>query len=273
MIRLVSNADQKLHQLIYEKSARAYYLSVCEHYAKNHITCFTSDMQILITKLGIMISEISTTKQSICYCHTSLRFLCDTVLDNPALKNTFEDIGINQKGNEAKHRIAKQTNIDMQRCVTAYNNLVNRISDKYGLKSLKAMVVRKATTGNSASGTAYPQRQSGAGKSSSVKSYRQAMSELDKALEKCHSFLDGYVRERIRTLSAMERIRWAISPEKTVQTFIDDAYETVGMNNFIREANYLLQYIHEFYHQDLSAYAEKKDTENRILVQWKYTED
>jgi hypothetical protein len=68
------------------------------------------------------------------------------VLDNPGLATTFNDIGLNKKGNQGKHDIAKNVNIDMLRCVTTYNNLVNRIADKYGLRSLKYMVVRKSSS-------------------------------------------------------------------------------------------------------------------------------
>jgi hypothetical protein len=143
MIKLIPDADAKIKKLIFENSVRAYYFSTCEHYAKGYVNTFITNMQILITKLGIMVSKISN-GPNIAYCHTSINYLCSTVLDNPALIKTFDDIGLNDKGNHNKHTIAQNVNIDMLRCVTTYNNLVTRIADKYGLRSLEHMIVRKA---------------------------------------------------------------------------------------------------------------------------------
>lgn len=144
MIRLIPGADAKIKQLVYENSVRAYYLSACERYAKGYVNAFITDMQILTTKLGIMVASVAAgPKTNISYCAQSISYLCSTVLDNPNLISTFNDIGLNDKGNHGKHDIARNVNIDMQRCVTAYNNLVNRIADKYGLRSLELMIVRK----------------------------------------------------------------------------------------------------------------------------------
>lgn len=143
MIRLVDNADAKIKELVFENSVRSFYYCACEHYANGYVNPFIDDMQKLVTKLGIMVSRVSN-GPSINYCYTAIHYLCGTVLDNPDLAKTFNDIGLNEKGNQGKHTIAKNVNIDMLRCVTTYNNLVNRIADKYGLRSLKYMVVRKS---------------------------------------------------------------------------------------------------------------------------------
>ena len=145
MIRLVDNADAKIKELVFENSVRSFYYCACEHYANGYVNPFIDDMQKLVTKLGIMVSRVSN-GPSINYCYTAIHYLCGTVLDNPDLAKTFNDIGLNEKGNQGKHTIAKNVNIDMLRCVTTYNNLVNRIADKYGLRSLKYMVVRKSSS-------------------------------------------------------------------------------------------------------------------------------
>lgn len=148
MIRLVDNADAKIKALIFENSVRSFYYCACEHYAKGYVNPFIDDMQKLVTKLGIMVSKVSNGPR-ISYCYTAINYLCGTVLDNPDLAKTFNDIGLNEKGNQGKHAIAKNVNIDMLRCVTTYNNLVNRIADTYGLRSLSSMIVRKATSNKS----------------------------------------------------------------------------------------------------------------------------
>lgn len=142
MIRLKKDAAQTINRLVYSTSIRANYLSVCERYANGYVQMFITDLQMLITKLGIMISEVDLSGINISYCAQSIIYLCKTVLDNPSLVKTFDDIGINSKGNAGKHGIITN-NIDMDRAVTTYNNLVNSIAKKYNLPSLANMVVRK----------------------------------------------------------------------------------------------------------------------------------
>lgn len=148
MIRIISNADALTKKWIFEDSFIAYYYSVCESFAKGYVNKFITDMQILITKVGIIVGKVSIPVVKIAYCRQSIRFLCDNVLDNPDLIKTFNEIELNDKGNKNKHAIGKNVNIDMSRCVNAYNNLINRIADKYGLRSLEKLIVRKAVSDN-----------------------------------------------------------------------------------------------------------------------------
>ena len=144
MITLVPNADSIIKRLFYENSVIAYYHSACERYTNGYVNTFITDMQTLVTKLGVMMSAIAEPpKTKVSYCEQSIRYLCCEVLDNPRLVEKFDEIGLNEKGNKNKHSIAKNVNIDMLKCVTAYNNLVMRISDKYGLKSIENMIVKK----------------------------------------------------------------------------------------------------------------------------------
>ena len=107
MIRLIPGADAKIKQLVFENSVRAYYLSACERYAKGYVNAFITDMQILTTKLGIMVASVASgPKTNISYCAQSINYLCSTVLDNPNLIQTFNEIGLNDKGNHGKHDIA-----------------------------------------------------------------------------------------------------------------------------------------------------------------------
>ena len=145
MIRLIPDADRQIKKNVFEKSVRAYYYSVCEHYSRGHVNAFISDMQILITKLGIMVASVSQgAKTRISYCAGSIKYLCETVLESPQMSATFKSIGLNAKGNKQKHDIATDVNIDMTRCVAAYNSLITGIANKYGLRSLENMIVRKS---------------------------------------------------------------------------------------------------------------------------------
>ena len=59
MIKLKSNSNQLIKKYIYDDGVRAYYYSVCERYANGYVQTFITDMQTLITKLGVMMSKIS----------------------------------------------------------------------------------------------------------------------------------------------------------------------------------------------------------------------
>ena len=151
MITLIPNADKEIGKLAYSDGVRAYYYSVCERYAKGYVQTFITDMQNLITKLGILISTVSTRQKNISYCAQSIEYLCNTVLDKPNLEKSFNELGLNTKGNIGKHKIVTNT-MNLDKCVVVYNSLVDLISTTYNLPTLKkAMIVRKiASTEQSA---------------------------------------------------------------------------------------------------------------------------
>lgn len=142
MIQLIPNADQKLKELMYGKGVRAFYNATCESYTKDYSQLFATNMQTLITKLAIIVTKVSTKPVRISYCRTAIPYLCKNVLDNPSLNDKFEELAINDNGNDGKHS-ADTVVVDMDRCVTTYNNIVNSIASKYNLFSLRDMVVKK----------------------------------------------------------------------------------------------------------------------------------
>ena len=144
MIKLIPNADAKVKNQVLSKSTQDHYMSACESYAIDRLSTFISEMQILVTRLGNIVASVDANRSvSASYYKQSLQYLCVTVLDKPDFMNTFEDINLNIKGNQEKHFNPKEANIDMLRCVGAFNNLVNRTAEIYGLRSLKCLVVRK----------------------------------------------------------------------------------------------------------------------------------
>lgn len=144
MIRLIPGADIAVRKLSCEDSVREFHRNVCESYAREDTNTFINNMQILLTKIGIMIANVELGGENdISYCSQSIRYLCGAVLDDRSLARTFYDIGLNDKGNEGKHKIAKNVSIDMLRCVSAYNTLIVKIVKRYGLISLENMIVRK----------------------------------------------------------------------------------------------------------------------------------
>ena len=144
MIKLIQNADAKVKSQVLSKSTQDHYVTVCEHYALGRLSSFISEMQLLVTRLGNVVASVDVNRSSkgSC-CMESIHYLCVNVLDNPKQMKTFQDIHLNLKGNREKHFNPEETNIDMLRCVTAFNSLITRIADIYGLRSLECLIVRK----------------------------------------------------------------------------------------------------------------------------------
>ena len=142
MIYPIPNADVELKRLISIETTKQIYLSTCERYRQGNLFSFITDMQILVTKLGIMISDVAA-GPDISYCIQSIRYLCGEVLDDPKLEKAFIGLDLNNKGNDAKHSLSADVSIDMERCVEIYNFVVARIVKQYGLDSLRAMIITK----------------------------------------------------------------------------------------------------------------------------------
>lgn len=141
MIKLKQNADELIRNLISRKSVWAYYKSVCDNFTNGYENTFITDFQILITKIGISVSEVSNGPR-ISNCYQSIKFLCVDVLENPEQMKTFYSLGINTKGNSGKHTI-DENHIEMVRCVTFYNTFLISVSEKCGLPALKKLIIRK----------------------------------------------------------------------------------------------------------------------------------
>lgn len=144
MITLKQNANAMVKKLCYEDSVIAFYYSVCENYANGYIQPFVTNMQTLITKVGMIVSTVSTKKVYISYCYRSITYLCNTVLNKPELAKKFDQLGINAKGNKGKHSL-ENNKIDLDKAVQVFNELIDSITNKYNLPALKALLLSKRT--------------------------------------------------------------------------------------------------------------------------------
>lgn len=147
MIKLKPNADQQVRSIINDDGVIAFYYSICEKYYHGYVQTFITDFQVLITKLGITMSKVSTQKRNISYCFQAIGYLTRTVLNKPDLEKKFNSLGVNNKGNKGKHDIVKNT-INMGECVNTFNTLVNTISSTYHLPSLKTLIITKNSNGS-----------------------------------------------------------------------------------------------------------------------------
>ncbi len=142
MITLKPNANKLIGKQVNANGVRAFYLSVCERYGDGYVQCFITDLQNLITKVGILVALADRSGPNISYCAQALEYLCKRVLDNPRLYDTFDSIGVNNKGNAGKHSISTNS-IDMDKAVATYNSMVDAIARNYSLLALKSLIVRK----------------------------------------------------------------------------------------------------------------------------------
>ncbi len=149
MINIVNGANQKVYQMVFEKSVSAFYLSVCERYSKGYTQLFITDLQNLITKVGIIMSEVSTSKKRISYCSSALDYLCNDVLNSNNLYKRFDEIGINAKGNIGKHSLKSNT-IDLDKTVIVFNSMIDNIANRYNLPALKKLLICKRDSSNKA---------------------------------------------------------------------------------------------------------------------------
>lgn len=142
MITLKPNANNTVNTLCHKDAVIAYYYSICENYANNHIQLFITDLQTLITKVGMIMSEVSTRHVYISYCRKAIDYLCDTVLDDPRLKVKFNNLGINDKGNKGKHSLITNT-LNLDTAAAVFNEMIIAISNKYHLPAIKTLLIEK----------------------------------------------------------------------------------------------------------------------------------
>ena len=123
------DANKTIAQELNEKSNVAYFKALCESVSKKYETLFASNMQTYITRIGIMVSNVSVNYEIRYNTYLgAIDFLCNDVLKNKTLYNMLRAIGINDEGNNGKHSI-KNINADIDECVRQYNRLIKGLVD------------------------------------------------------------------------------------------------------------------------------------------------
>ena len=144
MVRLQCNANQKIKTLLDQRPVRNFHHLVCSGYARGSLRLFLIDLQTLITKVAVMMSEI-TDCRSISNCAEGLEFLCLEILGDYSLYDIWNDLALDEKANLIRlgdcPNSAVKTDMDM--CVEAFNYMVTALSDKYSLPELNALIVKK----------------------------------------------------------------------------------------------------------------------------------
>ncbi|MBE5738999.1 MAG: hypothetical protein E7354_04660 [Clostridiales bacterium] len=132
MINLAHNAKQELNKLLSQKEMKAAFLSACDSYKKKYTTRFSNDMQTLITKVGLLVSKLSTKDKITSQTFLgSIDFLCKKVIEDPARIKFLRATSINENGNKNKHTLDKNEEMNLDECIHQYNTLLDKIAQKY----------------------------------------------------------------------------------------------------------------------------------------------
>lgn len=104
---------------------------------------FGTQMQILFTKVGLILSECSEEKKlESGNSHDSLQYICNDVLEEPKLLDDILKTGINRAGNESKHELTDYR-IDAWKCLKMYNVMIEKTVKKTRIRAFKGMMIKK----------------------------------------------------------------------------------------------------------------------------------
>ena len=128
-MNFVKNANQIISKELHEKSTAAYYKSLVDAVNNKYQTKFVSDMQIYVTRIGIIVSSVVEGRHITYNTYLgSIDYLCNAVLKNKNLYSILRAIEINTEGNLGKHSI-KNISADIEECVRQYNRLIKGLID------------------------------------------------------------------------------------------------------------------------------------------------
>ena len=128
-MNFVKNANQIISKELHKKSTAAYYKSLVDAVNNKYQTRFVSDMQIYVTRIGIIVSSVVEGRHITYNTYLgSIDYLCNVVLKNKNLYSILRAIEINTEGNLGKHSI-KNISADIEECVRQYNRLIKGLID------------------------------------------------------------------------------------------------------------------------------------------------
>lgn len=128
------NADYIVRDKLYQKSTKAFYLSLIENMRKGYQTSFATDFQNYVTRIGLIISDVASKKISGKQNYIEiLNYLCNTILDESYLFDALKTI--NNAGNAAKHS-TDDIVIDISKCVRNFNLLIDKLVKETDIEAL-----------------------------------------------------------------------------------------------------------------------------------------
>ncbi len=140
-IVLALNSNEVIEKELREKSTVELYKIILYAVNSKNETAFMSNMQSYITRIAIIISDLSLTNKIEGNKYwQAIEYLGD-ILQNNSLKKLLQAIEVNEQGNIVKHT-KKNVEADIKECLHQYNRMINDLINKLGLQALKICFIQ-----------------------------------------------------------------------------------------------------------------------------------
>ncbi len=127
-ILITMSANDTIKRHVEAIEFKEMYSAIKEDAIRGKKTTFVTNLQNLITKVGLIISEVSLTDriQEGTFLG-SINYLCNVVLNQQSLYNHLRASDINVNANRGKHTLESYTDVDIDECLHQYNRLIDAL--------------------------------------------------------------------------------------------------------------------------------------------------
>jgi hypothetical protein len=148
MVNITSNANFKIKKLLEATEFVALHQAALEQIEKKYNTLFTTTLQSIITKIGLMVSEVVVAPKLTTNTYLgSIDYLGYKILKNPAIVKHLRVTKINENANYVKHSLNKLKDVNIEDSIDQYNRLINGIIKTLDLPAFhKAKLLPKTNT-------------------------------------------------------------------------------------------------------------------------------
>ena len=142
----ISNKEALVSEFLKRKDFKECKEEVETSYYKNKRTVFITQLQILITKLGLIVSELMLKPKLIDgNCSLSISYLTQDILDKPGLYKILRALEINKSGNMNKHSLDEVKLIETDSIVSNYNFMCECLASKLRINAFNNAKINKVS--------------------------------------------------------------------------------------------------------------------------------
>lgn len=124
-LRFKNNSNKIINENLHEKSTTAWYESLKEDAINSYETRFVASMQNFVTRLGLIISEVSNKKfRGNAHYQEILYYICHQIIEDNSIYKKL--IKINKPANNSKHS-KKNIDININEILTNYNLMIDKL--------------------------------------------------------------------------------------------------------------------------------------------------
>jgi hypothetical protein len=139
-----ANAAEIAGKRVHQAETFAILKATLENVEKGYCTDFVLHAQVLVTKVGAIVSEcLISPNLSRCYYCGALSYLCNTVLGDTRLYDEILNDGINDKGNNVKHGLKSvKATVNISQFVSHYNQMITELVGTLNLNVLNDLKIQ-----------------------------------------------------------------------------------------------------------------------------------